>query len=437
MRRFGGGLRSLLAAALLLGGVLTEISCRTPALAATPPRAEAAIADAIIPLLTDPVAAEVARTALDPERDFESTYTCPVATGAVILQGVDGAFSHNDAFNRYAWDYEVPVGTPVVAARSGVVVVSEQHSSIGGPARRWAFDSNVIRIRHTDGLESLYLHLNRDPKTAYVGEYVARGEVIGFVGMTGWTDRPHLHFSVQENQVAVPVRFADFALRNGVPQASDRQLAPAPPWPNAAVVERLKAGYRLARRAEAFGFPAEGHAEVESTLRAVDDTDSFYAKVLRAYADRFAAAAKDQGPTLHGVGAARLAVIRGEDVAALLAYAATLRSLDRLDPRRAALTAEAERFGASLVSRYAERVRRLADEVRRAEGDAVVRVRDEVRKVDQALAEAAESAGDELPAAQASLTQLRRDLRAKAESSDEAGARREARDASLALVFVA
>ena len=62
---------------------------------------------------------------------------------------------------------------------------------------------NVIEIRHRNGVSTLYAHLNGFASGLSHGARVAQGEVIGFVGTTGWSTGPHLHyeFKVDGDQV--------------------------------------------------------------------------------------------------------------------------------------------------------------------------------------------------------------------------------------------
>lgn len=88
---------------------------------------------------------------------------------------------------HYGVDLAAPSGTPIVATRSGVVQRA-YYSSSGG---------YTVEIDHQDGFVSLYLH-----QTHYVvsaGDYVSAGQVIGYVGSTGTSTGPHLHFSIKYN----------------------------------------------------------------------------------------------------------------------------------------------------------------------------------------------------------------------------------------------
>jgi murein DD-endopeptidase MepM/ murein hydrolase activator NlpD len=78
-------------------------------------------------------------------------------------------------------------GTPIVAAADGHVVSAGWH---GGYGRQ-------VAIAHADGIQTSYGHMSRI--AAYAGEIVRRGQVIGYVGSSGLSTGPHLHFEVMKN----------------------------------------------------------------------------------------------------------------------------------------------------------------------------------------------------------------------------------------------
>lgn len=85
-------------------------------------------------------------------------------------------------------DYAAPTGTPVWAAASGVV-------SFRGPA---GGAGNLVMIRHNSGIETAYMHLSKFAKIK-VGQRIEAKTVIGYVGTTGLSTGPHLHFGVKKN----------------------------------------------------------------------------------------------------------------------------------------------------------------------------------------------------------------------------------------------
>ncbi len=81
-------------------------------------------------------------------------------------------------------DLAAPTGTPIYATASGVVTAVTTLRAYG----------NVVIMYHGGGMSSMYAHMSRFNTS--VGSAVAVGEVIGFVGSTGWSTGPHLHYEV-------------------------------------------------------------------------------------------------------------------------------------------------------------------------------------------------------------------------------------------------
>ncbi|HZW27737.1 MAG TPA: M23 family metallopeptidase [Trueperaceae bacterium] len=95
--------------------------------------------------------------------------------------------------NRYhaGVDWAAPTGTPVRAARDGVVV----------RAGWWSTYGNAVAIDHGDGSETRYAHLSAVHVRA--GDVVRQGDVVGLVGSTGASTGPHLHFELRFGAQAV------------------------------------------------------------------------------------------------------------------------------------------------------------------------------------------------------------------------------------------
>jgi LysM repeat protein len=105
-------------------------------------------------------------------------YTHPVP-GAVRTQGIHG-------YNGV--DYGAAVGTPILAAASGEVIVAKTSGYNGG------YGLYVV-IKHANGTQTLYGHLSK--VSVAVGDTVSGGETIGLLGNTGRSTGPHLHFEVR------------------------------------------------------------------------------------------------------------------------------------------------------------------------------------------------------------------------------------------------
>lgn len=142
--------------------------------------------------------------------DYE--YRLPFDYGRVrVDQGPGGSFSHNDEQNRDAVDFAVPIGTPVLAARAGIVMqVEGDYDQAGLNREKYGGRANFIRILHGDGSMAVYAHLKPEGVQVRVGQYVRKGQRIGLSGNTGFSTAPHLHFVVQVNRgmrlVSVPFR---------------------------------------------------------------------------------------------------------------------------------------------------------------------------------------------------------------------------------------
>ena len=125
-----------------------------------------------------------------------SEYVLPfeVGTSREVSQSNCDGF-HND-LDWFAYDFDMPVRTRVLAARAGVVSWVQEQYADGDHD----FDhSNTIQITHADGSKAQYLHLTQNGAQVALGDRVERGQFIGLSGFTGMTgSRRHLHFVVFE-----------------------------------------------------------------------------------------------------------------------------------------------------------------------------------------------------------------------------------------------
>jgi murein DD-endopeptidase MepM/ murein hydrolase activator NlpD len=123
------------------------------------------------------------------------TYDLPFekGTGHRVVQGYGGLFSHK---HIAALDFGMPEGTPVCAAREGIVYTFKDDSDEGGLSPSYKNKANLIMIKHNDGSYGCYWHLKKNGVAVKKG-FVAKGQLIGYSGSTGFTLRPHLHFSVK------------------------------------------------------------------------------------------------------------------------------------------------------------------------------------------------------------------------------------------------
>ncbi|TGY87541.1 M23 family metallopeptidase [Marinicauda algicola] len=130
-------------------------------------------------------------------------------------------------------DFAAPTGTPIMAAGNGIVERADRYGSFG----------NYIRIRHANGYKTAYAHLNGFARGIRAGTRVTQGQTIGYVGTTGRSTGPHLHYEVHLNgrpvnpmslelptgrrltEAELPLFIAErdriAAVRDGAPAASD------------------------------------------------------------------------------------------------------------------------------------------------------------------------------------------------------------------------
>jgi len=174
----------------------------------------------------------------------ESAYKLPWAAGGShsVMQGnylaqdmggcVSGCGTHNDDAMRFAWDFDLPEGTQVLAARGGTVALMNgnwradhcggRNESEAGPITSELIgnEANFVQIAHGDGTSALYLHLSEVApaieRKAVTGALVLQGELLGLSGRTGYTQCvPHLHFQVERSvradwfTTSLPISFAD------------------------------------------------------------------------------------------------------------------------------------------------------------------------------------------------------------------------------------
>ncbi len=86
-------------------------------------------------------------------------------------------------------DLAVPFGTPIMAAGDGVVLLAAYNDAYG----------NFVKLRHRNGYTTLYAHMRAFARGIEPGARVVQGQVIGYVGLTGMTTGPHVHYEVEYN----------------------------------------------------------------------------------------------------------------------------------------------------------------------------------------------------------------------------------------------
>ena len=116
------------------------------------------------------------------------THPCP---GMTYQSSYFGEIREFEVGGHKGNDYAAPVGTPTYAAAAGTVVIAGWSNSAG----------NWVVINHGNGLVTKYMH--HSSLCVSTGQYVEKGQQIGYVGSTGQSTGPHLHFQVELNGVPV------------------------------------------------------------------------------------------------------------------------------------------------------------------------------------------------------------------------------------------
>ena len=112
-------------------------------------------------------------------------------------------------------DLRSPMGTPVKATAAGIVKL----------AHPWNYTGGTVGIDHGQGFTSMYLHLSKIAATE--GATVQAGDVVGYVGSTGFATGPHLHWGLFIGGVAVnPQKWIAIPACAAAPAAAPRKVAP-------------------------------------------------------------------------------------------------------------------------------------------------------------------------------------------------------------------
>ncbi len=124
-----------------------------------------------------------------------------------------GKYAHSNwVESKYAIDFIVPVGTPVIAVKKGVVIMAKGNSKKHGLDAS-IDDTNLVAIDHRDGTFTEYLHLGYNKVFVKEGQEVEQGDVIAQTGLSGIMSEPHLHFNAFKVEgrkgISIPVEFEE------------------------------------------------------------------------------------------------------------------------------------------------------------------------------------------------------------------------------------
>lgn len=122
-------------------------------------------------------------------------YSLPYLKGQSykVIQAYNDDFSHK---NIKAIDFEMPIGTEVLAIRSGTVVKVEDGFDKQGESEDFVNFSNHIIVMHSDGTFAIYGHLKQKSSKVKAGDLVNRDAILALSGNTGFTKIPKLHIEV-------------------------------------------------------------------------------------------------------------------------------------------------------------------------------------------------------------------------------------------------
>jgi murein DD-endopeptidase MepM/ murein hydrolase activator NlpD len=171
--------------------------------AKAPPELMLATAQRQLPVLSAVLAADVRpalEATLEAEADQQAAFPDgkPV-TGEAKVSSEFGLRSNPFSGSRYevheGIDFAGPVGQPILATADGTIVKADYERGYG----------NHVKIDHGYQYETLYAHLSR--MTVKMGDQVQRGDIIGYLGNTGRSSGPHLHYGIYRNGQAVNPRY--------------------------------------------------------------------------------------------------------------------------------------------------------------------------------------------------------------------------------------
>lgn len=138
-------------------------------------------------------------------------------------------------------DFAASTGTPIYAAGDGVIEMAGRRGGYG----------NYVLIRHNGQLKTAYAHMSRFAKGTSTGRRVRQGEIIGYVGTTGSSTGPHLHYEVMLNGVQVNPRGVNLPIGE-VLEGEDLRIFQA----HARDIDRTRASGRQVKMAAAGAEPA-------------------------------------------------------------------------------------------------------------------------------------------------------------------------------------
>lgn len=125
----------------------------------------------------------------------ESPWYLPFAIDSsyLLTQSYCSGTGHSHE-SRFAYDFQMPFGTEILAARAGTVVELREYFSDKEPR---GGHENMVCLKHEDETISLYIHMKYHGVDVELGDFVPRGGLLGWIGTSG-TSFAHLHFQICE-----------------------------------------------------------------------------------------------------------------------------------------------------------------------------------------------------------------------------------------------
>jgi murein DD-endopeptidase MepM/ murein hydrolase activator NlpD len=163
-----------------------------------------------------------------------SAYLLPFHVGEEYYMSQAYCFSEGGHSNQLAYDFDLPVGAEVLAARAGVVKGIKEDSPDTGLGYG---QHNYVFIQHDDGTVGFYAHLEHDGVLVEPGDEVAAGDLIAYSGNSGLTGHPHLHFGVYQTWPPQEGRDVPVNFRNAQGQLDSRNGLVSWRWYEALPVE--------------------------------------------------------------------------------------------------------------------------------------------------------------------------------------------------------
>jgi murein DD-endopeptidase MepM/ murein hydrolase activator NlpD len=124
-----------------------------------------------------------------------NTYSYPFPPDTKIAGIEKGGKSHSGPY-KGAIDFVTSIGTPILSPLDGVIEMVVDTNDKYGPAEEFKDFLNYVTIKHSNGEYSQPAHFAKGSVKVKVGDIVKTGDLLGESGLSGWMDKPHIHFLV-------------------------------------------------------------------------------------------------------------------------------------------------------------------------------------------------------------------------------------------------